>query len=64
MAIEWRKSSYSGGETDEACVEVAQFPEGFQIRDSKNPGGGALGLTGAQFAALLRRVKCNDLDHP
>jgi hypothetical protein len=64
MTVTWRKSVRSDGVDDKACVELAQFPEVVQIRDSKNPGAGALSLTGAQFAALLRRVKRNDLDHP
>jgi hypothetical protein len=64
MTIKWRKSSRSGGATDEACVELAQFSDGVGIRDSKNPGGGALSLTGTQFAGLLHRVKRNELDLP
>jgi hypothetical protein len=62
--VQWRKSSRSGGVNDNACVELAQFAEGVGIRDSKDPDGGALSLTGTQFAALLRNVKRNELDLP
>jgi hypothetical protein len=62
--VQWCKSSRSGGVNDNACVELAQFPEGVGIRDSKNPSGGALSLTGTQFAVLLHRVKRNELDLP
>lgn len=58
---QWRKSSYSGGETGQ-CVEVAQAPALVGIRDSKNPEGGHLALDRAAFGGLLARVKAGDLD--
>jgi hypothetical protein len=64
MTMAWRKTSRSDGVEDQACVELAHFPEGVGIRDSKNPGGGHLSLTGEEFAALLRRAKRNQLDRP
>ncbi|GAA1521894.1 hypothetical protein GCM10009677_63670 [Sphaerisporangium rubeum] len=43
--VEWRKSSRSQG-TSNNCVEVAHLADGNRaVRDSKNPGGPALGLT-------------------
>lgn len=56
----WRKSIRSG--TGEACVEVADLTAAIGVRDSKNPDGPKLILTGPAFAALLARVKRNDLD--
>lgn len=56
MTPEWRKSSRSttqGGE----CVEVAALTSVIGVRDSKNPGGGHLGLTREAFAALVRDLK-------
>lgn len=47
----WRKSSYSGTESD--CVEVAFGATRAAVRDSKDPDGGALVLSPASFAALV-----------
>ncbi|MFD9959227.1 DUF397 domain-containing protein [Amycolatopsis sp. NPDC058986] len=47
----WRKSSYSGTETN--CVEVAFGTAEAAIRDSKDPAGGALVLGRAAFTALV-----------
>ncbi|HEV7933122.1 MAG TPA: DUF397 domain-containing protein [Actinomadura sp.] len=57
----WRKSSRSmnsGGE----CVEVAALPDAVGVGDSKNPGSGHLTLEPTRFAALVQRIKNNDLD--
>ncbi|MCW2941097.1 MAG: hypothetical protein JWN00_4082 [Actinomycetia bacterium] len=62
MTVQWRKSSRSTAVNDEACVELAQFRAGVGVRDSKNPDGGHLNLSGAQFTVLLGRVKRNELD--
>ena len=51
LAANWRKSSYSGTESD--CVEVAFNAEHAAIRDSKDPSGGTLVLAPASFAALV-----------
>ncbi|GAA2446819.1 hypothetical protein GCM10010191_74920 [Actinomadura vinacea] len=59
----WRKSSHSGGSNGgmSDCVEVAAFPEGIGVRDSKAPDTGHLILTPETFAALLTCVKHDDL---
>ncbi|MBB6395982.1 hypothetical protein BKA00_002896 [Actinomadura coerulea] len=62
MTSVWRKSSYSGGATDEACVELAALPQGIGVRDSKNPHGEPLSMTGDAFGQLLRRIKEGALD--
>ncbi|NEA26844.1 DUF397 domain-containing protein [Actinomadura bangladeshensis] len=62
MILTWRKSSYSGGANDSACVEAAAVRGGVGIRDSKNPAGGHLSVTSAAFAGLLRQVKAGALD--
>jgi hypothetical protein len=52
----WRKSRYSGGNHD--CVEVAgNLPGIVAVRDSKDPGGPALVVTAAQWAAFASAVK-------
>lgn len=62
MTIHWRKSTRSGSATDEACVELAALPEGVGIRDSKDPDGGRLDVSGGEFAALVGRIKKGALD--
>ncbi|MFI0483376.1 DUF397 domain-containing protein [Actinomadura sp. 9N215] len=62
MTITWRKSSYSGASTDEVCVEVGDLISGVAIRDSKDPNGGRLDVTGAEFAVLVGRIKQGLLD--
>jgi Domain of unknown function (DUF397) len=60
MNITWRKSSYSGGVNDNACVELASLPAVVAVRDSKNPHLGHLALSGRQFAGLVDRIKRHD----
>lgn len=62
MTVVWRKSSASGMVNDEACVEVAGLLGGVGVRDSKDPCGGGLRLTGAQFTTLVGRIKRGRLD--
>ncbi|CNE70404.1 Domain of uncharacterised function (DUF397) [Mycobacterium tuberculosis] len=62
MRIDWRKSSYSGNSTDEMCVEVGELASGIGIRDSKDPDGRRLDVNGAEFAALVGRIKKGALD--
>jgi len=59
MAIQWRKSSYSGGTSDHQCVELGRLVSGVGIgvRDSKDPDGGHLTLSVAEFAGLIEEVK-------
>ncbi|PKK15291.1 DUF397 domain-containing protein [Thermomonospora sp. CIF 1] len=59
--IQWRKSSYSGGLNDDACVELARFPGGIVIRDSKHPEGCRLEVPREAFAALLAQMKRGEL---
>ncbi|SPT57091.1 DUF397 domain-containing protein [Actinomadura madurae] len=62
MTINWRKSSYSGGSTDEMCVEVAELVGGVGIRDSRNPRGGLLDVSTEEFAVLVGQIKKGVLD--
>ena len=57
MEIEWRKSSYSGTVSDDICVELARFPQGVGVQDSKNPDLGHLVLTRQQFVRLTSGLK-------
>ncbi|RAY11711.1 DUF397 domain-containing protein [Actinomadura craniellae] len=56
----WRKSSYSGQNGN--CVEIADLNENtIGVRDSTNPAAGHLTLSAGGFAALLARVKRDEL---
>jgi hypothetical protein len=44
-ALNWRKSTYSGGGEGNTCVEIASLlPTRIAIRDSKNPSHGTLSV--------------------
>lgn len=54
-AAEWRKSSFSASQN---CVEVARnLPGIVAIRDSKDPHGPALVISGARWADFADSVK-------
>lgn len=50
----WRKSSYSGGQTN--CVEIALAPEAARLRDTKAREHGHLELPTEAWRSLLDRV--------
>lgn len=56
----WRKSTYSAEQAE--CVEVASLAPRRMIvvRDSKNPNGPRLHLTGAQWGAFLEQITRDD----
>jgi hypothetical protein len=58
-AYKFVRSSYSGGNAGQECVEVARnIPRTVAVRDSKRPGGPVLTLTPTAwdaFTADLRR---------
>jgi Domain of unknown function (DUF397) len=49
----WQKSSFSGMEPDNNCLELAAFPHGPALRESDDPAV-VLATTPARLAALLR----------
>ena len=49
---EWRKSSYSGPQSN--CIEVAPLQDATGIRDSKNPDGGELRIPRTAWYAFVR----------
>jgi len=59
MNVQWRKSAHSSGVNDEDCVELGSLsPEaGIGVRDSKDPDGGHLTLSVAQFSGLIEQLK-------
>jgi len=55
--MKWRKSSYTGGGNDDACVELAESGDRVWVRDSKDPDGERLVFGRDASAGLLERVK-------
>jgi hypothetical protein len=52
----WRKSSFSQGNANSDCVEIAREPHLTAVRDSKNPNGGTLTVPEWDaFRALITR---------
>jgi hypothetical protein len=55
----WVKSSFSNA----SCVEVAADNGRVAVRDSKDPDGGTLLYTGAEWRAFLAGVRNGEFDH-
>jgi hypothetical protein len=51
LVARWRKSSYSGSDTD--CVEVAELTRAVAVRDSKDPGGPVLAFERPAWSAFV-----------
>ncbi|MEV0699385.1 DUF397 domain-containing protein [Saccharopolyspora sp. NPDC050389] len=51
----WRKSSYSGNQTN--CVEVGELPGGVAVRDTKDRCSGYLTADRAQWLAFIAAVR-------
>ncbi|MFF4156578.1 DUF397 domain-containing protein [Streptomyces sp. NPDC001678] len=58
----WRKSSYSGVQSD--CLEIADdLPDLTPVRDSKNPHGPALLFETSAWSAFVTGVKTGRIGH-
>jgi Domain of unknown function (DUF397) len=55
LAAAWRKSTRSSQQGQ--CVEVADLTGAVAVRDSKNPGGGAVVVSAAQWRLFIARIK-------
>lgn len=53
----WRKSSYSGPDDGNECVEVANFPSHIAIRDSKVPARAVLTFPTGAFTTFIEALK-------
>ncbi|UUU31519.1 DUF397 domain-containing protein [Streptomyces sp. CA-210063] len=51
--LAWFKSSYSGGNDGNSCVEIAMAPGTVHVRDSKNIVGPQLALTPTAWADFV-----------
>lgn len=58
IAHRWKKSSFSGTETD--CVEIDVHTWG-EMRDSKNPTGPTLKIDVRQFVAAIKATEHDQL---
>ncbi|MFD4790169.1 DUF397 domain-containing protein [Streptomyces sp. NPDC058459] len=52
-ALQWFKSSHSGGTDGNSCVEVARAPRTIHVRDSKHTAGPRLALRHASWALFV-----------
>ncbi|MER6025352.1 DUF397 domain-containing protein [Streptomyces sp. NPDC001851] len=53
----WRKSSYSGPDDGNNCVEIATTPTHTTLRDSKDPAAGTLTVPAGSFALFIEALK-------
>ena len=53
----WQKSSFSGGDEGDACVEVADLDTHIAIRDSKAPTHGILAFPAGAFTQFIEALK-------
>ncbi|MGW0891039.1 DUF397 domain-containing protein [Saccharopolyspora sp. NPDC002578] len=56
----WRKSSYSGGQTN--CVEVGRARSGAAVRDTKDRAAGYFTATPDQWVSFLDAIKSGRYD--
>ncbi|WP_369248348.1 DUF397 domain-containing protein [Streptomyces sp. R41] len=54
--LHWQKSSFSGGDEDEDCLEIASSPTSLHLRESDHPTT-ILSPTPGALRALLNAVK-------
>ncbi|MYZ11138.1 DUF397 domain-containing protein [Streptomyces sp. SID2999] len=55
--LAWFKSSYSGGNDGNSCVELAIVPSTIHVRDSKHTAGPQLALTQDTWTAFVTGVR-------
>ncbi|MFD0209509.1 DUF397 domain-containing protein [Streptomyces hirsutus] len=53
----WRKSSHSGPDDGNECVEIANSPTHVAVRDSKAPARATLTFPATAFAPFLEALK-------
>ncbi|MHC5905254.1 DUF397 domain-containing protein [Streptomyces sp. S6] len=57
-AVQWRKSTYSGGQEGDACVEVADnIADLIPVRDSKTPHAASLAFAPPAWQAFIESAK-------
>lgn len=58
----WQKSSFSGGDNNQACVEIARASRLIAIRESDDPDV-VLMTTAGHLGTLIQSVKSGNIDH-
>ncbi|ALV50283.1 DUF397 domain-containing protein [Streptomyces althioticus] len=53
----WRKSSYSGPDDGNECVEIAASPTRVAVRDSKASSRAVLSFSGRVFTEFVKALK-------
>ncbi|MFD4555764.1 DUF397 domain-containing protein, partial [Streptomyces sp. NPDC058469] len=53
----WRKSSYSGPDDGNNCVEIANSPTHIAVRDSKTPARATLTFPTPTFTAFIEALR-------
>lgn len=62
QALNWQKSTFSGGAEGNTCVEIADLYTRIAIRDSKDPAHGSLAFPPRAFSAFIETLK-GDTSH-
>lgn len=57
---EWRKSSFSGKETN--CVQFRRVDDGVEVRNSKRPDAGTIHYTTSEWTAFIAGAKNGEFD--
>ncbi|WP_421107566.1 DUF397 domain-containing protein [Streptomyces sp. NEAU-S77] len=60
--LRWQKSTFSGPDDGNACVELATSPAGVHFRESDDPGE-LLTTTPGPLGAFIRAAKAGEFDH-
>jgi Domain of unknown function (DUF397) len=60
--LKWQKSTFSGPDDGNACVELATSPAGVHLRESDDPGE-LLTTTRDRLGAFIRAAKAGEFDH-
>lgn len=60
--IRWQKSSYSGGDDNQDCIEVAASADGILIRESDDPDV-ILPISSRKLATFIQGVKAGGFGH-
>jgi len=58
--LTWRKSKACA---NNACIEIAELPQSFFVRDSKNATGSVLTFNRADWGTFIAGVRTDALEH-